>query len=110
MNLSLLVALSCVVAGFLMIILGFILTWKEVLIRTGVEKALKKASDESPKPGMGYSAEQQAAVAGASDYVKNLAELAKNLAGLSPAIAAFVISTILFFIAAALSAVDHIVK
>jgi Tfp pilus assembly protein PilN len=36
---------------------------------------------------------------GTADYVRGLAELAKNLTDLTPAVSAFVVSTILFFIA-----------
>jgi hypothetical protein len=36
---------------------------------------------------------------GSADYVRGLAELAKNLGDLTPAVSAFVVSTILFFFA-----------
>jgi hypothetical protein len=40
---------------------------------------------------------QNSSVGGASEYDKGLAELAKNVGGLTPAVATFTITTILFF-------------
>ncbi len=40
---------------------------------------------------------------GTADYVRGLAELAKNLTDLTPAVSAFVVSTILFFFAGSIA-------
>jgi hypothetical protein len=55
------------------------------------------------------NAQAQAAVIGSvSDYVKNLADLAKSLAGLSPATQAFLVSSVLFFMAVGLAVTDRL--
>jgi hypothetical protein len=40
-----------------------------------------------------------ASIGPTADYVRALAELTKNLSGLTPAVSAFVVSTILFIVA-----------
>jgi hypothetical protein len=91
-----------------MIILGFVLSWKETTLRSQVhDAAIGTPSSGGPPP--------KAIAGGAtpvnpSDYVKNLADLAKNLSGLTPAVSAFIISTILFFFAMSLGAVYYAVS
>ena len=120
MNLISVIALLCVGAGFLMTILGFILSWKELGLRTKIQTALEESSNtikkigdkasETAQEGIGHAAQQQAAFTGAAEYTKSLAELAKNLSGLTPAVASFIIATILFFFAASLGAISYVAK
>jgi hypothetical protein len=119
MNLINVTTLLCVSAGFLMIILGFVLTWTEMKLRAKVQNALEESSNvvkklgarkEPGQVGIGPSSQQQAAFTGAAEYIKSLAELAKNLSGLTPAVASFIIATVLFFFAVSLAAINYVAK
>jgi hypothetical protein len=115
-------SLLCVAGGLLMIGYGFYLTAIEKPVREKVSAAVDKGnetmaaaaetaasaastSQSSVTPGVN-PAPQAAVLNSTSEYIKALAELAKNLSGLSKAIAAFVVATLLFFFAAGLQAVD----
>jgi Flp pilus assembly protein TadB len=107
MNLIATAAISCVVAGFLMIILGFALSWREMTLRARIrDAAIGKPEDTTAA----HVAAMKAVIPDPVAYVKSLAELAKNLSGLSPAVASFIIATILFFFAMTLGAVNYAVK
>ena len=115
------IAFLCTVAGFVMMLLGYLLSRKQMDLQASLQSAIEqtnttvklanKAVEQSaePTPGVSSSLQMQAAtpiLSGSTEYVKGLAELAKNLGGLTPAVAAFVIATILFFFAATLAAID----
>lgn len=62
----------------------------------------------APGPGVSPVAQSQTNAATVSaDYVKALAELARNLNGRSKAVASFVVAAVLFFFAAGLAGVEH---
>jgi hypothetical protein len=107
MNLIYVTALLCAGAGLLMMILGFVLTWAEMRLRAKVQNALEGSSNAVSKVG---SKEAHATITGAAELTKALAELAKNLKGLTPAVASFIIATILFFFSASLAAITYVVK
>jgi hypothetical protein len=119
------IAVLCVIGGFAMIYLGFVLSSKEIDLKKEIDEGVKKATElvETAKElaapttaetrGIGEGVRAQtatSAVSGATEYVKGLAELAKSLTGLSPAIAAFIIATILFFLAATLAGVTTVTE
>jgi hypothetical protein len=115
------IAFLCTVAGFVMMLLGYRLSRKQMNLQASLQSAIEqtnttvKLANEAveqsakPTPGVAGSLQMQAAtpvLSGSAEYVKGLAELAKSLGGLTPAVAAFVIATILFFFAATLAAID----
>jgi len=119
------IASLCATAGFVMMLLGYLLSRKQMALQASLQSAIKqtnrtlelaneavdKSAQSSTAPGVANSLQMQAAtpvLSGSTEYVKGLAELAKNLGGLTPAVAAFVIATILFFFAATLAAIDII--
>ena len=121
MNLINVAAILSAVAGFLMIVLGFFLSRKEWSFRDTVRQAVGDSSEtiktvsavmwgiaKGPGGLAAATQQQQAAITGIADYLKGLAELAKNLGGLTPAVASFTIATILFFFAASLGAISFI--
>ena len=109
-----------------MMLLGYSLSRKQMELQASLQSAIEqtnrtlklaneaidKSVESSNTPGgVANSLQMQAAtpvLSGSTEYVKGLAELAKNLGGLTPAVAAFVIATILFFFAATLAAIDII--
>jgi len=104
----------CVVAGAAVIVLGFFLGREEFELRKALQAATKEVGESaksasrraSPQHGTGGIAdttEQQALILDVSEAAKGLAELAKNLQGLSAPIQAFLISIIFFLIAAGLA-------
>jgi len=118
------VALLCTLAGFLMIVFGYLLSRQEKALKqeiengisesNGVVSAANEHAQQTPgaQQGAGYNLQTQAAstvMQGAKEYVEALAELAKNLKGLTPAVASFITATILFFFAGTLVTADRIV-
>lgn len=111
-----LVAFIVAVAGAAVIVIGAVLGWQEYMltkqIRASLYQAAASAAGATPPKGsstggIAGSAETQAAVLSSSaDVVTALAELAKNMTGLSKAIQAFLIASILFFIAASTATID----
>jgi hypothetical protein len=106
------VAITCVVAGLAVIVLGFWLGRIEVALHQAVESAAKslpgksRGSSSAGAPGgLGATAEQQALVPDIADSARAIADLAKALKGLSPAVQAFLVSIIFFLIAAALAGI-----
>jgi ABC-type transport system involved in cytochrome bd biosynthesis fused ATPase/permease subunit len=115
--------ISCIAAGVLMIILGFILTWREINLRKNIHDearntsaTLREASTKIIELHKSVQAktisadELKAALPSASDYVNSLAKLAKSLSGLNAAIASFIVATILFFFAMLLGTINYTVK
>lgn len=109
---TLAIAICCAAAGFVLIAFGFVAARDDRRVRTRIDAALERAEQTvaatAAPSGLGEATQQHAAVAGATEYVKALAELAGALAKLSPAIAAFVLSTIFFFFAATLAALHEL--
>jgi hypothetical protein len=121
------IAFLCTVAGFVMMLLGYSLSRKQMDIQASLQSAIEQtnrtlelaneaidrsAESSTTSGGVANSLQMQAAtpvLSGSTEYVKGLAELAKNLGGLTPAVAAFIIATILFFFATILAATDIIV-
>lgn len=106
------IAGTCAIAGFLIIILGFILglygmqtgkEFKEYVTRMMAELMPPK-SGQAAAPSAQQGATQGSTLSAneVSEVVRALAEFAKSLTGLPQAIQAFLISIILFLFAAVL--------
>ena len=115
-----LMAMLCVAAGAAMIVFAFIALFLDRATRKNIEetaKALNATATGAPAAGGGEggaglgaaAAAQGAVLTNGADYVKALAELAGNLSKVSQAVAALLISTILFSIAATLVTIDAVI-
>ncbi len=115
--------LGCLIGGGAMIVFAFVALLidrglgdkiKDAVggMNTAAAKAATVAADSDSAPqtaGLGGAAQPQAAaLSGAAEYVKALAELAGNLSKVSQAIAALLIATVLFGLAAGVAAVDDV--
>ena len=117
------IAWACVAGGFMMIVIGGLLSWRQLQLQTSVKEEAEKVqanlqnvavaarslagADDPAAFHIAYQRQIEATTS-ATEYLKALSELAKSLAGLTPAVAAFVVSTILFFFAVALVSVDRV--
>lgn len=115
-----LMAMLCAAAGAAMIVFAFIALFLDRATRKNIEetaKALNATATGAPAAGGGEggaglgaaAAAQGAVLTNGADYVKALAELAGNLSKVSQAVAALLISTILFSIAATLVTIDAVI-
>ena len=114
------VALLCCLDGIGMLGFAFYAFQRHAEIRRKIEAAvadttaavtesLKEplASPPTPPAGSG-AAGQETGMMPAADYVRALGDLAEKLAKLSPPIAALLVSTILFFLAATLGSIEFL--
>ena len=113
------IALLCTLGGFAMIAFAYAALMRDRTLRREIDEAVEAfgkvvinaegaiddGKDESDK-----AAQARAALSSISEYVKALAELAGNLSKVSQAVAALLISTILFGFAATLVIVDRAIS
>lgn len=89
----LVVVITAVLARLAALILGFLLGQKDMELKSKIKESLEQID------GL-LNSDAYALEGGLGEYLKALADLAMAIAGLSPAIQAFLISTIFFLIAA----------
>jgi hypothetical protein len=110
------IAIGCALAGFALILYGFIVSLPDWQTKREITTKVRGLAAQPGPPaaadgggGLGAQAGQQGApLQGSADFVKALAELSGSLAKLSPAIGSFIIATILFFLAVAAVTADHV--
>lgn len=114
-----LVSGGCIIGGALMSVAGWDLSRRELNRKVSLDDAIAASKDvvaataqaiQNPPPvAPGIAPQLQAgaqALPGLEGYLTGLAAVAKSLTNLTPAIAAFVIASILFVCAAGLAAVN----
>lgn len=112
------VVIGSLAAGIATIVLAYIALHRDDPIRKTIETAVgelseraKGASDLGAKEGQTLAettTQQSSVLTGGSEFVKALGELAGNLSKVSQAIAALVLATIFFAIAAAVATIDEL--
>lgn len=109
------VSILCAAGGLAQIGFAFFAFQRQKTTQNEIEKAAVNLTDSvKARFAAGWPEEhtdQESAYAdlpGAAEYVRALAELAAKLGALTPPVAALLISTILFFFAAALAAVGEL--
>jgi hypothetical protein len=102
------VAGACALGGFSLIGYGWWISYPDWAAKRRIASAVGQQL-KAPSQGLGQTTAPQGLPAsglpGTADFVRGLAELAKPLAQVSPPIAAFIISAILFFLAAAVTVI-----
>lgn len=109
------VAILCGIGGLAQIAFAFFAFWRQGKAQKEIETAASdltesvRARFEAGWPEEDAERENSYAdLPGAAEYLRALGDLAAKLGGLSPPVAALLISTILFFFAAALAVVGEL--
>jgi hypothetical protein len=108
------IAILCALGGLAQIGFAFFAFGRQRATQENIEQAAVgltdsvKAKFSSGQVGEGDQEDASSDLAGAADYVRSLADLAAKLGGLTPPVAALLISTILFFFAATLAAIAEL--
>lgn len=105
------IAILCALGGLAQIGFAFFAFGRQRRTQEKIEQAAVGLTDsvkEKIASGKGDQEEAPSDFAGAADYLRSLADLAAKLGGLTPPVAALLISTILFFFAATLAAIAEL--
>jgi hypothetical protein len=112
------VIIGSIAAGLATIVFAFIALYRDAPIGKQIEETVSKlsqqaetASELGAKEGQTLAettTQQSSVLTGGSEFVRALGELAGNLSKVSQAIAALVLSTIFFAIAAGVATVDKL--
>jgi hypothetical protein len=111
-----LIALLCALGGLAQIGFAYVAFLRQASTQSEIEKAVVGLTDAmkgelaagSSKRETGEEEDGEAVFGEAAGYVRALADLAEKLAGVTPPVAALLISTIPFFLGAALAAIAEL--
>ncbi|HWO15961.1 MAG TPA: hypothetical protein VNM89_04540 [Solirubrobacterales bacterium] len=112
------VIIGSIVAGLATIVFAFIALYRDAPIGKQIERTVRRLSEQAeaaselgPRQGQTLAettTQQSSVLTGGSEFVRALGELAGNLSKVSQAVAALVLATLFFAIAATVATIDDV--